>query len=309
MAADFDKPTAADIYTDVLPQLRDNIDLTATMFASGAGLNTPLGAVQFLGGNFSVWNGATFNIQTISVGGGGTGSTTAAGARNNLDVYSKSEASDTFLDESSNLSDVADAATSFNNIKQAATTTSSGAVEEATAAEMTAGTNSKFPDCSTVKAFTDATYLNESSNLSDVASALTSFNNIKQNATTSFAGVVEEATTAEMAAGSNSKFPDAATIQTVLGLAVKSTNGYWKDRNTGFILQWGKDTYPNTSFRAVTFPIAFPSAVRYVGVQIESSTSTAGTTLRPGFTTTSGFQSFTFNNPTGRDYYWVAVGY
>src|SRR6056297_2582726 len=56
-------------------------------------------------------------------------------------------------------------------------------------------------------------YLQKASNLSDVASAATAFNNIKQNATTSSAGVVEQATTAEAQAGAAGKFPDAAGVQ------------------------------------------------------------------------------------------------
>lgn len=61
-----------------------------------------------------------------------------------------------FLTKSDNLSSVTSASTSFTNIKQTATTASTGVVEEATQAEMTAGTNSKFPDAATVKVFVDA---------------------------------------------------------------------------------------------------------------------------------------------------------
>ena len=46
----------------------------------------------------------------------------------------------------SNLSDVADAATAYANIKQVATATATGAVEIATAAEAVAGTADKIPD-------------------------------------------------------------------------------------------------------------------------------------------------------------------
>lgn len=307
MAADFDKPTVSDVYTDVLPQLRDNIDLTATMFASGAGSNTPVNSVQFLGGNFSVWNGATFVITPIAISGGGTGGATAAVARTNLDVYSKSEASAEFLDATSNLSDVANPATSYNNIKQAATTTSIGAVEQATSSEMTTGTASKFPDCSTVKSFTDATYLNESNNLSDVVSALTSFNNIKQSATTSFAGVVEEATTTEMASGTNGKFPDAATIQTVLSSAVKSTNGYWKDKNTGVIIQWGF-VNPSANNFTVVYPISFPTAALNASMTTQRANGNDGRTLQVITLGSSSMNCFAFNH-VDDNAYWIAIGY
>lgn len=51
------------------------------------------------------------------------------------------------------------------------------------------------------------------SNLSDVASALTAFNNIKQNASTTYAGVVEEATLEETITGAASKFPSAESVR------------------------------------------------------------------------------------------------
>lgn len=57
------------------------------------------------------------------------------------------------LFKANNLSDVASASAAFNNIKQKATETSTGVVEEATAAEMTAGTDGKFPDCATVNGY------------------------------------------------------------------------------------------------------------------------------------------------------------
>lgn len=51
----------------------------------------------------------------------------------------------------------------------------------------------------------DAKYLDEASNLSDVASVLTAFDNIKQNATTSVTGVVELAANTEFANNTTGK--------------------------------------------------------------------------------------------------------
>jgi hypothetical protein len=51
------------------------------------------------------------------------------------------------------------------------------------------------------------------SNLTDVENAITSFNNIKQNATETYAGVVEEATLEETITGAADKFPDAYSIR------------------------------------------------------------------------------------------------
>lgn len=59
---------------------------------------------------------------------------------------------------SANLSDVGNASTSFDNIKQNATETYAGVVEEATSAEMTAGTGGKFPDCATVKTWVEGVF-------------------------------------------------------------------------------------------------------------------------------------------------------
>ncbi len=57
------------------------------------------------------------------------------------------------MDKDNNLNDVADKPSAFNNIKQGATTSSTGVVEKATTEEMTTGVSDKFPDCSTVKGY------------------------------------------------------------------------------------------------------------------------------------------------------------
>lgn len=56
------------------------------------------------------------------------------------------------LSANQNLNDVENKATAFNNIKQLATTTSTGVVEKATQAELTNGTADKFPDAAAVRA-------------------------------------------------------------------------------------------------------------------------------------------------------------
>ena len=59
-----------------------------------------------------------------------------------MDYY---DDADTKLAKASNLSDVANAATAFGNIKQAATTSATGVVELATQAEVLAGTDTSRP--------------------------------------------------------------------------------------------------------------------------------------------------------------------
>lgn len=56
-------------------------------------------------------------------------------------------------------------------------------------------------------------------NLSDVASAATSFDNIKQAATDSATGVVEKATAAEIAAATADKYPDASGVLSAMAFA------------------------------------------------------------------------------------------
>lgn len=68
----------------------------------------------------------------------------------------------TFLTKADNLNSVQDKPTSFNNIKQPATTTATGVVEEATQTEMNNGTGNKFPDCASVKTYVDAQILGAS---------------------------------------------------------------------------------------------------------------------------------------------------
>lgn len=58
-----------------------------------------------------------------------------------------------FLRKDDNLNSVASKSTSFNNIKQAATTSSTGVVEKAVASEMTDGTADKFPDAAAILAW------------------------------------------------------------------------------------------------------------------------------------------------------------
>jgi len=178
MSADFDKPGLDDPYTEVLPDIRDNQKSLATMFNTGAAFNTPLNAVQFLGGKFALFNGASFDITPVAVGGGGTGATTAAGARTNLSLSSISEANALYLKALSNGSDINNASTFRTNID--------------------------VPSNSEAALNTD--------NLSNLANASSSFSNIKQTATESSTGVVEEATAAEMRSGEGGKFPDAQTI-------------------------------------------------------------------------------------------------
>lgn len=89
MAADFNKPTiTGDAYVDVLGEIRAQFEVVSTM-SYGDALNTKVGAVQFLDGSLQKWDGASFNAVPVSITGGGTGASTAAGARAALNVNEK----------------------------------------------------------------------------------------------------------------------------------------------------------------------------------------------------------------------------
>lgn len=173
--ADFNKPNRDQEYVNALPDTRDNQEALAKMFNGVSALNIPINSVQFAGGVFSLWDGGNWNAQAVSVSGGGTGSTTAAGARTNLGVISESDSDNKYLKQASNLadlddksiaraelqalgitnnlSDVNDAATAFDNIKQPATETSIGAIEKSTLPELSSGAADKYPDAATIQAY------------------------------------------------------------------------------------------------------------------------------------------------------------
>lgn len=89
MAADFNKPTiTGDAYVDVLGEIRAQFEVVSTM-SYGDALNTKVGAVQFLDGSLQKWSGSSFNVVPVSITGGGTGASTAAGARTALNVNEK----------------------------------------------------------------------------------------------------------------------------------------------------------------------------------------------------------------------------
>lgn len=89
MAADFNKPTVQeDAYIDVLGEIRAQFEVVSTM-SYGDALNTKVGAVQFLDGSLQKWSGSSFDVVPVSITGGGTGASTAAGARTALNVNEK----------------------------------------------------------------------------------------------------------------------------------------------------------------------------------------------------------------------------
>lgn len=107
---------------------------------------------NYMHGQVTTYSGATLTLNVTNTGGGGTL------ADWTIDVSGTRGAAGVGTGDmlgANNLSDVDDAPTSFDNIKQAASESATGVVEAATTAEMNAGTASKFPDAAKVKAHVD----------------------------------------------------------------------------------------------------------------------------------------------------------
>ena len=171
------------------------------------------------------------------------------------------------------------------------------------------GTRDKQVQLSALKDYVNTqiggTYLNESSNLSDVANSTTAFNNIKVNGTTSYSGVLELATNAETITGTDtSRAVTPAGVAAVVGGLFDGSdqllaqNGYQKFPG-GLIIQWGRN-----SGGTYNFPIPFPNAAlsaSAVGDQQSSSPDHLSFTILSN----SQFKIHTdYSNHT-----WIAIGH
>jgi hypothetical protein len=85
-----------------------------------------------------------------------------------------------------------------------------------------------------VQSTLDDVYLNESSNLSDVDTAVTAFDNIKQSANNSYTGVVEKATDSEVRSAASDKYISADLIESAsAGVALSDAATVAVDWDTG----------------------------------------------------------------------------
>ena len=197
MSADFNNPTVDDQYTEILPQIRDNQSANAVMFNGVSVSNIPMNAVQFVSGQFNLWNGAAWNVQPVSIAGGGTGGMTASEARANLGVNSTSESNSAYLKVTSNGSDIDDISIFRTEINVYSKTEA------------------------------DSRNLLVSDNLSTVNNAVTSFNNIKQPATETDTGVVEKAGLVDGINKTPDKFVDTDLFDKLLGYRLATFKANW----------------------------------------------------------------------------------
>lgn len=102
------KPSRNDSYINVLDDVRAKDDALAVMFNGVSLTDIPVNAVNFSGGVFGLWNGSSFVTQPVAIGGGGTGATTAAGARTALGVTSTTDLAADYLSKAGNFSGLTD---------------------------------------------------------------------------------------------------------------------------------------------------------------------------------------------------------
>lgn len=84
--ADFDKPNLQTALTTNFEDIRSNINATSKLLkgVNPVGANLPVDAVKFDGGVFYRWDGGSYNTELIGISGGGTGATSAEGARESI---------------------------------------------------------------------------------------------------------------------------------------------------------------------------------------------------------------------------------
>lgn len=222
--------------------------------ASAADQRTTLGLGSIAtqtSSSVSITGGSITGITDLAIADGGTGASTAANA--------------------------------FTNLKQDATSTTTGVVELATDAETQTGTDS--------------------------ARAITPSNLSSRTATETRTGIVELATDAEAQAFTADKFIDGAKLNTAFKGANQSliASGYQKFPG-GLILQWGVNNVNAGTSLTVTLPIAFPNSFVSLTSGVNGATATATNYSNSSIFTVSQLK-LSVNTGTGIGVSWIAIGY
>lgn len=97
---------------------------------------------------------------------------------------------------------------------------------------------------------------------------------------------------------------DSGNLITADGSLLK--NGWWMDKATGFIIQWGSYTTSSATFIDVSFSIPFPTAVLSMSNTVIRNSRVAGehNWSAVGNVTLTGFSSGSDEHGT----YWIALG-
>ncbi|MBS0870330.1 phage tail protein [Enterobacter ludwigii] len=91
-----------------------------------------------------------------------------------------------------------------------------------------------------------------------------------------------------------------------INTASKADNGWFKDTNTGMIIQWGIQSSGGNGTFGVTFPVAFPSAA--VSVSMTRNASNDSPTCSVYNVSRTGFTARQADGGSGGSY-WMAIGY
>jgi hypothetical protein len=125
-------------------------------------------------------------------------------------------------------------------------------------------------------------------------------------------GIGEIANDAEAQAFTANKLIDGAKLETALKGANQSlaASGYQKLPG-GLIIQWGQDAATPNGTVNVTFPIAFPTAVKFTQASYTQDMGISGTDVISTTTrSTTGMTLRTATNEAGTPAYnWLAIGY
>lgn len=179
------------------------------------------------------------------------------------------------------------------------------------------GTTDKATPVSLITAAAASGSLLAANNLSDVASASTSFTNIKQAATESATGVAEIATQTEVNTGTDdARF--VTPLKNRFGFAISlAANGYVKfpEWLGGLIIQWGTTPdFSSESGQIISFPIAFPNSVFVANAttKLSSTTITADQVAQVYSITNSTLGIFMQSTSTSVTFpisaTWIAIG-
>ena len=85
-------------------------------------------------------------------------------------------------------------------------------------------------------------------------------------------------------------------------------NGYWKDPDTGLIMQWGRAADPGVSSTTVTFPLAFPNALFSATASRNGGSASAYSLQITASSTTGLTVDSSYGSTDKAALMWIAIG-